>query len=183
MEPKLQELTNCPENELQTLASDLRHFRSDLKRRWSLANNTEARFLSQNKTCLDTSITIHNWSTMSTSKPGRPNKTFQELIDRSKRRKTKELREQVPVEELTYAARVSQRKSGNIEESQIIKDINATPTRAKEIKTSADWGWKNKVCKNIQCHKLCLSLLIAKLPKASMRYYTSRTKVSICVIR
>lgn len=156
MEQKLMEITKCPENKFQTLSNDLKHFRSDLKHRWTLANYTESRFLTKNKKWLDTSIIMHSWSTMSTSKQGRPNKLFQDLTDRSKRRKTKDLREQVPVEELTYAARVSQRKSGNLEASKIIKDVTATPTRASKFKKALVGAQKMSIKKHSALEALSL---------------------------
>lgn len=134
MEHKLREITKCPESSFQTLTYDLKHFKSELKVRWSASNNTETRFLQKNETWLDNEIKVHNWSTLSISKQGRPDKPFQELSDRSKRRKTQELRHQVSVQELTYAASVSQRQSGNIDASKIIKEVTATPTRAKKIR-------------------------------------------------
>lgn len=83
---------------------------------------------------------------MPTLKQGRPNKAFQELTDRSKLRKTMELQEHVPVHELTYAA--SQRKSGNLEASKIIKEATATPTRAKKIKKALAGAQKESVKKH-----------------------------------
>lgn len=61
-------------------------------------------------------------------------KTFKELSDCSKRRKTKKLHEQVPVEELTYAAGMSRHTSGNTDVAKVIKEITATPTRAKKYR-------------------------------------------------
>lgn len=134
MEKNIREITKCPNKQFRTLTKNLRHFKSDLKKRWSSANNTESRFLTKHEGWLDSLITIKSWSAMTLSKQGRPNKSFQDLTDRSKRRKTKELRELVPVQELTYAASVSQRKSGNVEASKIIKETTASPTRAKKLK-------------------------------------------------
>lgn len=45
-------------------------------------------------------------------KPGRPSKEFGESSDRSKRRKTKGLRDTLSTEELTYAPQMSQRVGG-----------------------------------------------------------------------
>ncbi|KAL4706858.1 hypothetical protein ACJJTC_010092 [Scirpophaga incertulas] len=67
-------------------------------------------------------------------KPGRPVKQFHELSERSKRRRTKELRAHVPVEELTFAACVSQSTSGNKVSSKMIKEITSTPTKAKKFR-------------------------------------------------
>lgn len=61
MEQKLREITKCPETEFRTLTNDLRHFKSDLKQRWSLANNTAERFLNKNENWLDSFIPIHSF--------------------------------------------------------------------------------------------------------------------------
>lgn len=134
MEAKLREMTKCPHSEAKTLSHDLKHFKSDFKEKWRSANYTEKRFLIKNEEWLKASIQIHTWSSPTTPRPGRPVKHFLELSVRSKLRKTKELREQVPVDELTYAASVSQRTSGNVEVSKFIKDVTVSPTRAKRFR-------------------------------------------------
>jgi len=67
-------------------------------------------------------------------KPGRPSKAFKELSDCSKPRKTKDLREQVSVEEFTYAASVSRRTSGNNNAAKLIKYVTTTPSRATKCR-------------------------------------------------
>ncbi|CAH1115672.1 unnamed protein product [Psylliodes chrysocephalus] len=136
IEHKLRERTKYPQNELQTLSRDLRHFKSDFKKKWTLFNYIEERFFTKNEEWLNSSVSIHTWT--SRVKAGRPSKEFRELSDRSKRRKTEELREQVPVDELTYAASVSQRTSGNAAASKIIKDVIALPTTAKKFRKAID---------------------------------------------
>ncbi|CAG9558530.1 unnamed protein product [Danaus chrysippus] len=132
MENKLREMMKCPRNEFQTLGHDLRHFKSDLKKRWVSCNYIEDRFMKKNERWLSNSIPVHTWK--QNTKPGRPSKDFQELTDRSKRRKTKQLREEVPVEVLTFAASVSQNVSGNAAASKLIKDATSSPTRAKRYR-------------------------------------------------
>lgn len=142
MEHKLREMVKCPQHEYHTLSHDIKYFNSDLKKRWISSNYIEERFLKKNEKWLSTSIPVHNWAKNST---GRPRKHFQELHDRSKRRKTKELREQVPVEELTYAASVSQRMSGNAAASKLIIDATSTPTRAKRYRKVINTAQKPRV--------------------------------------
>ena len=83
-----------------------------------------------NENWLNNLIQLPTWKTI---KADRPVKDFEELSDRSKRRKTQNVREQVPVEELTYAVCMSQRAAGNNDVSRIIKDISTKPTRAKKF--------------------------------------------------
>ncbi|CAG9557930.1 unnamed protein product [Danaus chrysippus] len=112
MENKLREMMKCPRNEFQTLGHDLRHFKSDLKKRWVSCNYIEDRFMKKNERWLSNSIPVHTWK--QNTKPGRPSKDFQELTDRSKRRKTKQLR--------------------NAAASKLIKDATSSPTRAKRYR-------------------------------------------------
>lgn len=92
-------------------------------------------------------IELPYWPANPTQKHGRPSKIFDELCDRSKRRKTKELREQVPVEELTYAASVSQRSSGNSDAANIIKEIIVSPSRATKLRKDITSGRKQTIVK------------------------------------
>ena len=53
-----------------------------------------------------------------------------------------DLRKQVSVDELTYAARMSQHTSGNTDVSKFIKEITATPTRAKKYRKAFNSAFK-----------------------------------------
>ncbi|CAH2106600.1 unnamed protein product [Euphydryas editha] len=69
-------------------------FKSDFKKKWTASSYKDQRFLNNNEQWLTSSIELPYWSAEPTQKLGRPTKTFEESSDRSKRRKTKELREQ-----------------------------------------------------------------------------------------
>lgn len=131
LEDRLANLTSCPTEERNVLSRSLRHFKTSFKQKWSEAHNTDERFIKNNEEWLETSLELPSWSS---HKSGRPVKEFNELSERSKRRRTEELRAKVPVEELTFAACVSQGTSGNIHTSKMIKEITLTPTRAKNIR-------------------------------------------------
>lgn len=130
LEERLAQLTSCPPEETSVLTRSLKYFKTSFKERWSAARNTDKRFVENNMEWLNVSLELPTW----TRKAGRPAKEFGELCDRSKRRRTKDLRHQVPVAELTYAASVSQFTSGNVDASKIMKDITSTPTRAKKFR-------------------------------------------------
>ncbi|CAH0551072.1 unnamed protein product [Brassicogethes aeneus] len=144
---KLVKITKCPDSEKSVISRALRLFKSEFKKKWTAASYKEERFLKHNEQWITVSIQLPYWSVQPTEKPGRPTKTFEELSDRSKRRKTKELREQIPVEELTYAAGVSQRTSGNTDASKIIKEIASISTRATEIRKSITSAQKQALVK------------------------------------
>lgn len=63
--------------------------------------------------------------------PGRPQKTFSELSESSKRRKTKDLRSS-DLKELAYATQMKLRKTGETEASKIVKVLTKSPRRAKK---------------------------------------------------
>lgn len=131
LENELIEKTRCPEEKQSEFRRNLRYFKSDFKKKWKASNSMEERFFMDNKNWLNSSIRLPTWKTI---KAGRPVKNFEESCDRSKRRKTKELREQIPVNELTYAVCKSQRVAGNHVVSRIIKDITVSPTRAEKFR-------------------------------------------------
>lgn len=142
LEEYLMKLTKCQIEKRNVLSSALKFFKSDFKKKWIATSYKDDRFIKNNDQWLKSSIKLPNWSVKPTQKSGRPLKSFKELSDCSKRRITKQLREQVPVEELTYAASVSQRTSGNTDAAKLIKDITSTPTRAKQFRQVIDHSSK-----------------------------------------
>lgn len=66
---------------------------------------------------------------------GRPTALFLSSSDRTKRRKTEELRSSFSPEELTYAAQMQFRSEGHLEKAEVIKNVAfSTPTRASKYK-------------------------------------------------
>lgn len=85
-----------PRDQKSTIRRILKFFKSDFKKRWTAASYKHERFIRNNEEWLKSKIELRYWSINVHQKPGRPSKTFKELSDCSKRRKTKKLREQVP---------------------------------------------------------------------------------------
>ena len=70
-------------------------------------------------------------------KVGRPQTSFAESSDRTKRRKTEHLREDCSTEELSYATKISLRSSGAASAAEVVSDITSTsPTRAHKYITA-----------------------------------------------
>ena len=70
-----------------------------------------------------------------TNKRGRRSVDFKEVSDRSKRRRTEELRANNSTSELTFAANMSLRLSGENDASKILNDITTkSPTRASKYR-------------------------------------------------
>ncbi|KAL4113959.1 hypothetical protein QTP88_017505 [Uroleucon formosanum] len=120
-------------------------------------------------------------STQSGKSRGRPSTSFHDSSDRSKRRKTEQLRTQYSPTMLSYAAQMSLRKSGNVDSAYVIKNITCTtPTRASKYKKSyKDSKNKIKVISNDEA----LSLLIeAQLTKHQYNLVRTRAKKHGCNI-
>ena len=139
---KLIEITHCPDNQRCILDRTLKYFKTEFKQKWVAASRKEERFLCKNEKWLTSSIQLQKFSAEVTHKQGRPTKPFENLSDRSKRRKTSEIRSQIPPEELVFAAGVSQRTAGNTDASVMIKEITASPNRASKIRSSYNLSQK-----------------------------------------
>ncbi|XP_041969108.1 uncharacterized protein LOC121725968 [Aricia agestis] len=125
-----QEVLNQYEGNDQNIAEikqKLSIIRHQFKQRWSAAHNTKARFLERNKDWLQGSISLPKTGVS----PGRPQKSFSDLSERSKRRKTEELRG-AGTDELTYATQMKLRETGKVDASKIVKDLTKSPTRARK---------------------------------------------------
>lgn len=120
---------------------------ANFRSRWKAANRGQEKFLKNNEEWLNGTVCFSTLSdtecTTSTSEKivkndekgtsGRPSKSFASSSDRSKRRKTEEIRSTLSTEELTYAAQMSLRTSGQVDAAQVLKDVTLTsPTRASK---------------------------------------------------
>ncbi|XP_050504471.1 uncharacterized protein LOC126883234 [Diabrotica virgifera virgifera] len=141
LEERVAQLTLCPSERRSVLTRSLKYFKTSFKKRWSAARNTDRRFLENNMEWLNVSLELPTW----THKAGRPTKEFGELCDRSKRRRTKDLRHRVPFDELTYAASVSHGTAGNVDVSKVMKEITSTPTRAKKFRKAISSAKKEPI--------------------------------------
>ncbi|CAH2088846.1 unnamed protein product [Euphydryas editha] len=153
LERKIIELTKCPDSDLAKLKHTLSRFKYDYKQKWTSANYKQERFLKNNEEWLKETLKFAIWSK---EKAGRPTIEFAESSDRSKRRKTKGLREKVSAEELTYAAQMSQRAEGNKDVSKIIKNITLTPTRATKFRKVISSTKQNKIKKHTPSEDLAI---------------------------
>lgn len=82
----------------------------------------KVRFLENNKTWLDSSISFPNL-TLKRGGPGHPKITFDQSTKRMKRQKTLDLRKSTPLTELVYATQMELRATGQKEASIVITDI------------------------------------------------------------
>jgi hypothetical protein len=92
MENHMMQETGCgngPENLLKEYKQKISYFKSQFKTKWAAARNAKALFIANNQEWLNNSISL---PAITVVRPGRPTKSFQELSECSKRRKTKDLK-------------------------------------------------------------------------------------------
>lgn len=119
----LMEITHCPEASPHVIKLILRRFTSDLNKRWQSANRTKERFLIKNEKWLEAGITFPLYSTKPLKTSGRPPVDFCDSSERSKRRKTESLRSEYSASELSYAAQMSLRISGDVDAAYVVKTL------------------------------------------------------------
>lgn len=142
-----EELLSCgaySEEQIKTFKSTFSHFKSQLRQRWSKAHKKEDVFRKYNDSWLEGTIEIpavaQNW-------PGRPRKLFGDSSERTKRRKTEEIRSNVEEDVIVHAAQIELRKSGKRNASDILKEITSTsPTRATKYKRAFSETRKEETC-------------------------------------
>jgi len=121
---------NYSDEQIKEIKHKFSHFKSELKLRWTTAHKKEDIFMKKNIDWLEGTFAIPKV----VNRSGRPTKTFKELSERSKRRKTENLRNITDTEVLTYAAQVKLGTTGNRVASKILKEITNFPKRAIEYK-------------------------------------------------
>nr|XP_022901971.1 uncharacterized protein LOC111414763 [Onthophagus taurus] len=131
MEKKL--LENYSGNDLmrKDAKQKLSIIKHQFKQRWLTARKIRNRFEKNNSDWLTGSI----WLPNAGIKPGRPQKEFLESSERSKRRKTEDIRLK-NVDELTYATQMKLRETGKVDASRVVKDLTKSPKRAKKYVTA-----------------------------------------------
>lgn len=126
--------TKCPEENQREFRRHLSRFKAQFRQRWIAARYSTDIFIKKNAEWLAAAIKVPIFAP---DKRGRPEMSFELSSERSKRRKTEELRRNKSPEELSFAAQMSLRKVGQVDAASVIKDVTATtPTRASKYKKS-----------------------------------------------
>lgn len=125
---EMKKLTNCDEDHVNELNKQLSYFKSEYKTRWMKACRMHCKFVNNNKVWLETSIAFPRFKV---TRRGRPEMTFEACSERTKRLKTKQLRDCTPVSVLSYATQMGLRSEGQSQASTLLKELtNASPERA-----------------------------------------------------
>jgi len=125
----------------------------------------EERFLKNNAEWLDTSISFRTREGMEIpeKKRGRPKISFESSSERTKRLKTKELRDAIPVNILNYATQMGLRATGQTQTSKVLHKITSTsPKRASKYRKA----YAKSIKKQVMSAEDALAVLVdAKLSR------------------
>lgn len=131
------------EDQITSFKRRFAHFKSEIKQRWSKACKKEDVFRKSNEKWLQGTFELPAVPTQ--NRTGRPCKMFDESSERSKRRKTEDVRSVLEGEVIVHAAQIELRKTGKRDASEVLKNIMSSPTKAtkykkalNESKTEAD---------------------------------------------
>lgn len=116
-------------DEIKELKPKISHLKAHFKERWENAHRKAELFLKKYDTWLQGTFKIPRAKRRRSS--GRPTKSFEESSERSKRRKTEDVRGVVDNDVLIAAAQTSLQNTGQRLASSILKDITNSPQTAQ----------------------------------------------------
>lgn len=135
-----------------------------IRSRWDSSKRIEEKFLKTNHDWLQKSIELKKESKQKqnvekNSNAGRRELSFSESSERSKRRKTEELRMNVSTEALLYSATSKLRVEGNTDFAKVVRDISeGSPTKASKYRKSLESDNKNIPFTNNEALSLFIEL-------------------------
>lgn len=116
-------------------------------------------------------------STKSRKSGGRPECSFRESSDRSKRRKTQELRKTHTTDELSYATKMSLRESGAVSAAKVVNDVTFKSS-ARAMKYISVVKEVSKMETKMSPNTALALVLDAKLTK--LQYVNIRLTTKLC---
>lgn len=131
--------------------------KSEMKSRWIAAKRTEDKFLTMNRDWLQGTISM---TRKKISSVGRPSKDFEDLSERSKRRKTEPFRKEMTAPELLYASQMVLRQSGNIGGALVVKDIITSPKRGDKYRKALQESNKSDIAARSMTPTQALSIFV-----------------------
>lgn len=122
----LMTLDSYSEDEMNEIKRKFASVKSEIKRRWKSVRSRIDLFEKNNENWLNGVFELPKKH----SKAGRPQKLFEEASERSKRRKTEQLRQSDSPNKIIYAAQMELRAQGQRHASNILKEISENRDRA-----------------------------------------------------
>ena len=142
----------------------------EFRQRWQKASRKEVVFLSKNEVWLNSRVSFEEEKTHESEKnvttasiQGRSSSSFAESSERSKRRKTEEVRAKLGCDELAYATQMSLRAAGKVDASHVLKDIfKSSPSKSLKHRRA----FKQVREKRLSSHDALSLIIKGKLSKA-----------------
>lgn len=135
--------TECPEDQSVLIHRKLSQFNSLFKQKYEAARYIRERFISQNQSWLQTVLEFPIFSENSSNVGGRPPVDFASCSERSKRRKTQNIRSTVSTSELMYAAQMNLRREGSVDAAVVVKELQSnTPATGTEYRKAYKTKWE-----------------------------------------
>lgn len=126
--------TNCLDDDVTNIKVKVAKFNAEYRQKWLQANRMTKRFVETHKQWLEGKL-VFPYYDQELIKRGRPKKTFEESSERSKRRKTMDLRQKFSEKELAYATQMSLRASKQTDAALVVRDVAfSTPKRAQKYR-------------------------------------------------
>lgn len=126
------------EEQKREIKHDFSRLKSEFQRRWHKAKNTKNYFLKANSSWLEGAFQLPQVAMFR----GRPQKSFEECSERTKRRKTEEVRREADLQILSHATQSELYAAGHRNASLVVKQIVQNPCIATKCKQllSGDYG-------------------------------------------
>lgn len=170
-------------NKLQrsfTLSDDrkavIRKLLHDFRTKWQDVARMEKKFFYKYHEWLNVFVRLDNIKDLATPEKknsGRPSSEFTDSSERTKRRRTEEMRSQSSTEELSYATQMKLRVSGKLDAAKVVKDVTlGSPSKAEKYRKSLEF-----VSETILSGDKALSLLIEQ--KLSRSQYEGLRNISL----
>lgn len=106
-----------------------------LRTKYQEAKHRDDYFFKKFESWLSTKVSFAVDAKSRKKSTGRPREGFDQLSDRSKRRRTEDIRTKYGPAELSYAAQMRLRSSGQVDASVVVKDVSsASPLKATKYR-------------------------------------------------
>lgn len=140
------DISEITESSMRETKNAICRFSSKLLEKWTKCGKSKDRFLKNNSQWIEGDLVFHvslhqvQPSTSGSSTPGRPRKDFDELSDKTKRRRVEDLITSRSTSELLTAVEASARLYGHRDLARVIKEASNSPEKCKEMKKSVSFS-------------------------------------------
>lgn len=160
----------------KTFSLMLAAFKNNFLRKWQTVSRQNDRFMQTYSKWLDIQIKFKKNVSLGNIIKGRAKTTFNSLCERSKRRRVTSLRSATSTNELAYATQMCFRAEGNIQASNLLKEISQNPEKTKQYYNDID----NPSCVSLNSDEALSLLIEADLSKSQYNFIRNLTRTKKC---